>query len=193
MKLRMAKNSLFAILLRKPWWLSLAIASTLGLVAAALLPAAYKLVGAFSGLPFLVIAAVAAWRQARLPSAARVEVARAAVARMPWPAFSALLERAFVREGWAVTRAGEASHDFVLERAGRRMLVSARRWKSAQTGLESLRALQAARERADVAGARLIGLGALSDAARPYAAAQGIEVWQAAEIAQAIEGLWPER
>ncbi|ODU11047.1 MAG: restriction endonuclease [Rubrivivax sp. SCN 71-131] len=193
MKLRMAKNSLFAILLRKPWWLSLAIAVALGLVAAALLPAAYKLVGAASGLPFLVIAAVAAWRQARQPSAARIEATRAAVARMAWPAFSALLEQAFAREGWRVTRANAASHDFVLEREGRRMLVGARRWKSAQPGLEALRALQAAREHADGAGARLIALGELSEAARPFAAAHRIDVWQAAEIARALDGLLPGR
>ena len=39
MKLRMAENSLFAILLRKPWWLSLAIAGVMALLALALLPA----------------------------------------------------------------------------------------------------------------------------------------------------------
>lgn len=193
MKLRMAKNSLFAILLRKPWWVSLAIAAALGLVAAALLPAAYKAVGVFSGLPFLVIAAVAAWRQARLPSAARVEATRTAVAGMAWPAFAALLERAFAREGWRVERAGAGSHDFVLEREGRRMLVGARRWKSAQTGLEALRALQAAREQSDASDALLIGLGALSDAARTFAAGHRIGIWQAPEIARALDGLLPAR
>jgi restriction system protein len=185
----MAKNSLFAVLLRKPWWVSFAIAAVIGLVAAALLPDGHKAVGAFIGFPFLVIASLAAWRQWKLPSPARIQATREAVARMAWPAFSGLLEQAFARDGWAVTRAKAESHDFVLERQGRRMMVSARRWKSAQTGLEALRALQAAREHADVADALLIGLGDLSDAARPFAARHRIAVWQAAEIAQALQGL----
>lgn len=185
----MAPNSLFAVLLRKPWWVSCGIAAAIGLVAAALLPPDYKAVGAFSGFPFLVIAAVAAWRQWKLPSTARVEATREAVSRMAWPAFSALLEQAFRRDGWTVQRVKSEAFDFELERQGRRMLVSARRWKSAQTGLEALRALQAAREQADVADALLIGLGGLSDAARPFAARHRIAVWQAAEIAQALNGM----
>jgi restriction system protein len=188
-KLKMAKNSLFAVLLRKPWWLSFGIGAGIGLVAAALLPSEYKAVGAFSGLPFLVIAALAAWRQWKLPSAARIEATREAVSRMAWPAFAALLDQAFQRDGWVVTRAKADSHDFILERQGRRMLVNARRWKSAQTGLEALRTLQAAREQADIADALLISLGDLSEAARPFAARHRIAVWQAGEIAQALNGM----
>ena len=190
MKFKMAKNSLFAILLRSSWWISLALAVALGLAGAALLPVEYRIAGALSGFPFAVISAMAAWRQWKLPSAARIDETRDAVSQMAWPAFSALLEQAFVRDGYRVkaVKAGGA-HDFELERQGRRMLVSARRWKSAQTGLEALRALQAARQAADVADALLIGLGDLSETARPFAAQHQIAVWQAAEIAQALKGL----
>ncbi|MDO8420135.1 MAG: restriction endonuclease, partial [Rubrivivax sp.] len=38
MKFQMAKNSLFATLLRSPWWISAVIALVLGLLGAALLP-----------------------------------------------------------------------------------------------------------------------------------------------------------
>ena len=38
-------------------------------------------------------------------------------------------------------------------------------------------------------GAFFIGLGVVSDNARPFAAAQGIEVWQADELAMALQGL----
>lgn len=190
MKLQMAKNSLFGILLRSPAWISFAVAVLLGAIGAALLPPDYRIAGALSGLPFLVIGVMAAVRQWKLPSAARVEQTREAVSRMAWPAFAALLEQAFRRDGYTV-RSGRdgAGWDFELERQGRRMLVSARRWKSAQTGLEALRALQAAREQADVSDAMLIGLGELSEAARPFAAQHQIAVWQAPEIAQALNGL----
>jgi restriction system protein len=147
MKLKMAENSLFAVLLRSPWWISVALGVVLGGLGVALLPESWRAAGALSGFPFLVIGALAAWRQAKLPSAARVAETQQAVAAMAWPAFAALLEQAFARDGYAVQRgAASSAVDFVLERRGRRMLVSARRWKSARTGIEALRPLQAARD-----------------------------------------------
>lgn len=186
----MAKNSLFAILLRSPWWVSLAVGAVLAAIGAALLPAEYKIAGALSALPFVVIAALAAKRQWHLPSAARVAEVQTAVAAMPWPAFAALLEQAFQRDGHTVQRGrADAAADFVLERKGRTMLVGARRWKSARIGVEVLRTLQTAREAADAPDALFIGLGELSDGARAFAAEHRIAVWQAAEVAQALRGM----
>lgn len=189
MKLKMAKNSLFAVLLRSPWWISLLLAAAVGLISVALLPEQFKIVGALSGFPFAVIAVMAGVKQWHKPSAARVAEVQQVVAGLAWPAFATLLKQAFQRDGYGVQRAKDAAYDFVLERQGRRMLVSARRWKSAQTGLETLRALQAARQKADVADALIIGLGALSETAVPFAAQHQIAVWQAAEIAQALRGV----
>ena len=193
MKLQMARNSLFAILLRSPWWISLLIATALGGLGATLLPDGYRVAGALSGLPFVVIAAVAAGRQWRQPSAARVAATHEAVASMAWPAFSALLEQAFRRDGYTVQRGASAPADFQLERAGRRMLVCARRWKSARIGLQDLRALQAARAANDISDALYIGLGELSDNARPFAAQHGISIWHAGELAHALRGLPMEK
>lgn len=189
MKLKMAENSLFAILLRSPWWISVAIAVVMGLVVAALLPERFRVVGALSGLPFGVIGAIAARRQWALPSAARVAQTQQALATMAWPAFAALLVEAFRRDGYTVQRGQTTAVDFELERQGRRMLVSARRWKSARTGQEALRALQTARDAADAPDALYIGLGELSDTARPFAARHGIAIWRATELAQALRRL----
>jgi restriction system protein len=189
LKLKLAPNSLFAILLRSPWWVSVAIALVLSLLGAALLPENLRAVGALTGLPFAFIGALAARRQWRLPSAARVAETQQALSTMAWPAFAALLEQAFQRDGYTVQRSKADAVDFELTRQGRRMLVSARRWKTARTGQEVLRALQAAREAADVADALYIGLGELSDNARPFAAQHRIAIWQAAELAQALRGL----
>jgi restriction system protein len=188
-KLKMAQNSLFAILLRSPWWISLLLAAAVGGLSVALLPAQFKLVGALSGLPFFVIAGMALVKQWHQPGAARVAQVQQALAGLAWPAFATLLEQAFQRDGYSVQRSKDGAHDFVLERQGRCMLVSAKRWKSAQTGLETLRALQAARQQADVADALLVGLGELSDSARPFAARHRIAIWQAPEIAQALRGI----
>lgn len=194
MKFQMAKNSLFAILLRSPWWYSLLIGVGIGLVCVALLPPDWRVAGAISGFPFLVISGLSAWRRRQLPNAARIEATHKAVSAMAWPAFSALLEQAFQRDGYTVSRParGGDAVDFVLERGNRRMLVAARRWKSARTGLETLRALQAAREAADgdrINDALVVALGELTDSAKPFAAEQRIAVWQVAEIAQALRGL----
>jgi restriction system protein len=193
MKLRMAENSLFAILLRSSWWISAAVGLAITLLAVAVLPVDWRTAGAMTGLPFFVIAAMAAWRASKLPSAARIDETRQAVAAMAWPAFAALLEQAFRRDGYTVQRgAPNDAADFVLERRGRRMLVSARRWKSARTGIETLRALQAAREAADddmPNDALCIGLGELTDTARPFAAERRIAIWQAADLAQALRGM----
>lgn len=189
MKFKMAPNSLFAILLRSPWWISVAIAVVLGLVGAALLPEGFRIVGALSGLPFAIIGAIAARRQWQLPSAARVAQTQQALATMAWPAFAALLEQAFRRDGYTVQRGQASAVDFELERQGRRMLVSARRWKSARTGQEALRALQAARDAGDAPDALYIGLGELSDNAHPFAAQHRIAIWRAPELAQALRGL----
>lgn len=191
MKLQPAPNSLFGILLRSPWWYALAVALLLGGAAAALMPDGWRVVGALSGFPFLVIAGIALVRQRHQPSAAQVEQARATLAALSWPEFSALLEQAFVRDGNRVERLQNEACDFEIERQGRRMVVSARRWKSARTGLETLRALQAVREARGVPDALCIALGELSEQAVPYAAQQRIAVWQAAELAQGLRGLLP--
>ena len=185
----MAKNSLFATLLRSPWWISAVIALVLGLLGVALLPDRFRVAGALSGLPFAVIAIIAARKQWHLPSAARVAETQQALAAMAWPAFAALLEQAFRRDGYTVQRGKTAAVDFELERQGRRMLVSARRWKSARTGLDALRALQAAREASDAPDALFVGLGEISANAQPFAAEHRIAIWQAAELAQALRGL----
>ncbi len=189
MKLPMAKNSLYSVLLRSPWWVSLGLAAALALVASATLPVAYRVAGAFSGLPFVVIAALAARRQWGLPNAAQATKTVEWVSRMPWPAFASLLEQAFVRDGYTVQRGTGDTVDFELRRQGRTMLVSARRWKSARIGLDALRALQTAREAADASDALFIGLGDLTDTARPFAAQLRIAVWQGAELAQKLHGL----
>jgi len=180
---------LFAILLRSPWWISAAIASALALLGLAVLSDPFRVLAILSGVPFAVIGAVAARRQWHLPSTARVSETREALARMPWPAFADLLEQSFRRDGYTVSRSQAAAIDFELNRDGRRMLVCARRWKSARTGLEALRALQTECDGTDRPDGLYIGLGALTDTALPFAREHGIAVWNADDLARAFRGL----
>jgi restriction system protein len=186
-KLRMADNSLFATLLRKPWWVSASIAMVIGMAGAALLPTDWRVVGILSGLPFAAIAAMAAWRQRHAPSESRVAQVEAIVRALPWPAFADLLEHAFRRDGHEVRRL-DGPVDFELVRSGQTLLVSARRWKSARTGVKPLRELQAAREKAGAA-ALYIGLGEISEPVASFAAQNRIAFWRAAELAQSLRGV----
>ena len=52
MKLKMAKNSLFAVLLRSPWWYSVLIVLGMAIAARALLPEPYVVVGIVGTAPF---------------------------------------------------------------------------------------------------------------------------------------------
>lgn len=183
----MAESSLFAILLRRPWWVSGLLSLGLAVVGLAVAPKGWGVVGALSGFPFTVIAGMAAWRQRHQSSPSRVAQVDAATRGMPWPAFADLLEQAFKRDGHEVTR-GAGAVDFQLVRRGQTLLVSARRWKSARTGVEPLRELQAAREKAEGA-ALYIGLGEITEAAAAFAAQHRIAVWHAAELAQSLRGV----
>ena len=58
--LKMAENSLFAILLRNPWWVSFGIVGVFVLGSTALLPKDYVAVGIMGAFPFLVIGSMAA-------------------------------------------------------------------------------------------------------------------------------------
>jgi restriction system protein len=183
MKLKMAPNSLFAMLLRSPWWLSFVIAGAVAAVARLLLPQAYEAFALFSAIPFSVIGIVAAWRQLRAPSAARVSDTLAAVGAMSWPAFAGALERAFRRDGHEVARLPGPAADFEVTRAGRLTLVSCRRWKAARTGVEPLRELHAAMASRGAANGLYVALGTASEAASAFAAAHGIELLQGTALA----------
>ncbi|HUG21694.1 restriction endonuclease [Piscinibacter sp.] len=186
MKLKMAENSLFAILLRSRWWVSGAIAVVLTLIAQALLPKDYAILGAFSALPFIAIAGVAAWRQMRLPSPARVADVVQAVSAMPWAKFADVVEAGYRRQGHAVTRLPGPAADFELVKDGRTTLVSGKRWKAARVGVEPLRGLQAAREARDAHAAAYIAIGELSDGARTFVRENGIQVLQGDELAMLL-------
>jgi len=190
MKWRVSERSLFSVLMRSSWWISVAIALGVMLLALALLQATFRLGGALMSLPFFVIGAVTASRQWRIPSAGQVERLEQRLGEMAWPEFSGHLEDAFKREGYAVTKRGSREPvDFELERQGRVTLVCARRWKSAHTGVDMLRALHQAQESQDAQRTLYVGLGELTGSAQAFAHEHRIEVWQGAQLAARMRSL----
>lgn len=184
MKLKMSKNSLFAILLRSPWWVSIAIVLVIVMASNALLPAPYVVFGMMGGFPFLVIGIVAARRQWHAPSSARMAQALKQAGDMSWRDFSALVEKGFARQGYSVTRLNSAAVDFSLVKRGLVTLVSCKRWKAANHGVDALRDLVAAKKAQGADQAIYINLGQVSPNARRYAGEQGIYLMSEAELTQ---------
>lgn len=185
MKYKMAENSLFAILLRSPWWVSIAIVAGFALGAKALLPEQYVPFGVIGGLPFLVIGVIRAWRQWQAPNPDRLDAALARAAEMSWREFSDTLEAAFGRQGYAVNRMNGAA-DFQLVKDGASTLVSCKRWKAANHGVEALRDLAFEQRAQDAQHATYVCLAHVSDKAQLYAKEEGIRLMPAAELAQLL-------
>ena len=171
----MAHNSLFAILLRSRWWISIALAALVTLVSTALLPKDIAPFAAITALPFFGIGCVAAWRQLRAPSPAKVEQALEIAAQQSWREFADRLDRAWQAEGYTVTRLPDKDGaDFVLEREGRTTVASAKRWKAGVHGMEPLRALLAAGQARDAATVCYLSLQPPAENAAAWAKQQGI-------------------
>lgn len=179
MKLEMHKNSLFAVLLRSPFWISFAIAGGLFLVARMFLPEQYAI---FTALPFAAIGAYAAWKQLRAPSAAKVAGSLATLREMPWSELADAIERRYRAEGYTVNRLSGADADFELIKNGRTTLLAAKRWKAARTGAEPLRDLHAARRRRDAYDCAYLVAGEITENARKFAVDHNVRLVQGAEL-----------
>lgn len=141
MKWKISDRSMFAVLLRSPWWVSFVVVAAISLASSALLPIEYKLMGALCSFPFAVIGVMAAWRQRSHLSAAQADTLQSALANMNWREFSPLLSQAYVRQGFTVTALTNGAGDFILTREGQTTLVCAKRWKAAAWGIDNLQTL----------------------------------------------------
>ena len=118
MKWKMSDRSLFAVLLRSPWWVSFVLAAALALAASALLPDEYKTVGALSSFPFVVVGVIAAWRQRANLSPEQAQALQSELSAMNWRAFSQLLQQAYAQQGYGVNAVANSAMDLKLTRQG---------------------------------------------------------------------------
>jgi restriction system protein len=182
--LKMHDNSLFAILLRSPWWASLLV------TAATAAPSAWALekfgmppgYAAFIACPFFVIACVAGWRQLRAPSSEKIAASLDALCALPWEDFAARLEAGYRREGYEVKRLNGAA-DLELEKGGRVTLVTAKRWKAGRTGAEPLRELDALRRKREANFAVYVAAREVTDTGRAFAAQSNIQLLEGLQLA----------
>ncbi|MFY0479602.1 restriction endonuclease [Achromobacter marplatensis] len=189
MKLKMSQNSIFAVLLRSPWWMSAGVAVLLCVGGFAALPRDFAAMGVFAAVPFAVISIMAAYKQLRAPSDTRVQAVAEAAAAMSWADFANTVEAGFQRDGCEVQRLQTPGADFALSKDGHVAIVSAKRWKAARVGVDPLRELQAAREKRGAREAIYIALGDVSDNAWQYAKSQGVSLMTAPELAKLLRDL----
>ena len=180
MQLKMHDNSLFAILLRKPWWVS-------GLVAAAIFGLLRHFLSwdfaLFGAGPFIAISVWVAWKALRAPSAARIAKTLERLRGQSWDDFSRAIEEAYRRDGYTVSRLGDARADFEMVQGPYSTLVACKRWKAMRTGIEPLRELQAVREAREAHHCVYVATGEITEQARAFAVEKGINLLQGRELA----------
>lgn len=184
-----SENSLFAVLLRSPWWVSFLVTAGVFAAMRTFFEAIYAAAGA---LPFFVIGCVAAWKQRRTPSAKRVAARLEALRGMNWEEVARALEAAFRREGYAVRRLAGAA-DFALERGGRVTLVAAKRWKAQRTGAEPLRELAALGKKQGAEACWYLCAGELTQNARNLARDKAVRVVEGAGLTELLLGIQPPK
>ena len=174
MKFKMAPNSLFAILMRNPWWISLLIVIVFSLLCLAILPKNLVFFGIMGTFPFFITGIVAFKRQWGVPSPAKQQAELDRLSALSWRDFSAELEAKFVKQGFEVTRLNSGVADFKLEKGGHITLVSAKRYKAATHGLEALQALVAQQEAQGADKAMYVCLSPVTVQAAKFAKEKGV-------------------
>lgn len=194
MKFKMAPNSLFAILLRSPWWISFLIAGAIIAASIAWLPARFAIYGAIGALPIAGVGLIAAWRQLRAPSAVQVSANVDAALAMPWRELSKALENAWQQAGYRVERLEDTkgAADLRLTEKGQVTLVNARRWKAASHGVEPLRQLHAAMQAQGAdAGIYIAAQGTITEQAQTFARDHSLTLLPASALAQLLSSASP--
>ena len=180
MQFRISENSLYAVLMRSPWWVSFLVGAAVFALVRLFMHSVYA---AFAAGPFAVIGLVAGWRQLRTPSAAQTARRLEALRGMSREAFAPAIEQAWRREGYRVERYAGAGADYELAKAGRRTLVACHRWKAARTGVEPLRELAEAARAVRASDSLYVAVGEVTDSARKFAQNHNIRLMQGPELA----------
>lgn len=178
-----ASGSLFAILARSPFWVSLLIAGALFAVARNFLP---DLLAASTTLPFLGIAAFAGWRQFKAPSPTRVTETLDRLRAMPWEQFAAVIAETFRREGYEVGAVESGVVNYELHKNGYTSLLSCKRWKIAQTGVVPLRELFEAMQAREARDCIYVATGNFTGTAQAFAREKGLRLLHGAELATLV-------
>ena len=185
-----AKGSLFALLVRAPFWVSLLIAGALFAVARNFLP---PVLAAATTLPFLGTAAFSGWRQFKTPSPTRVSESLERLRDMQWLPFAVLIADLFRGEGYTVGALETGVTNYELRKSGYTTLVACKRWKVRETGIAPLRELHDAMQARGARDCVYVATGTFTDSALAFARANKVRLLSDADLAQAASPLLPAK
>ncbi|MFK7858225.1 MAG: restriction endonuclease [Granulosicoccus sp.] len=184
----MSQSSLFAVLLRSPWWYSVLIGIVLIAISSIIVNGQYLALGVFAALPFFGIAGYAGYKQSQQPGKKRVLEVNEQARKMPAEQIAEKIAASYREARFDSSAFKGKAADLELSRGNRTLLLCARRFKVANTGIEPLKQLVAAGKKVEATGYLYVALGEISDAAREYARQNDIELIQAVELAAFFDG-----
>ena len=188
MKFKMAHGSLFAVLMRSTWWYSALIALfavAMGFVA---FEGQYLIIGVAASLPFFGIAAYSAYNQAKRPAMKRVLAVQKAALKMSVSELAKTIADNYEKNNFSVVTFKGNEAELELERGRHKYLLSCKRFKAANTGIEPLKKLTAAGEKYEATGYLYVALGEISGNALEYAQKNKIELIQAEALTEYFDG-----
>jgi len=188
MAFKLAKGSLFAVLLRSPWWYSGLIGLFLMLLSLPIADGKYVILGITAALPFFAIAGYSAYLQSKRPSQKRIVAVYEQAQRMRHTEIAQRIANCYTQIGYESKAFKGQAADLELTRGRRTVLLASKRFKAGNTGVEPLKQLVAAGQTAQTTRYLYVALGEISATARKYANLNSIEIVQASELAAYFDG-----
>ncbi len=189
MKFKISEKSLFAVLLRSPWWYSLALGVAVIAASRALLSNELWIFGAMGGVPFLVITGIAVYRQRNRMSQAAIATTLESMGQQGWKDFSAQLETQLGRHGYHIdSRSAGSGADYVVSRQGRISVLCAKRWKAAQVSESDLQALRNSMDQHEARDGLYLSLGRANAKTQAFAQLNRIAILSDAPLAEFVSG-----
>jgi restriction system protein len=176
------KDTLFHILSRQPWWVTLIVAFALYWVALWIFPP----VAPFITVPFVVLAGYIGYTQLRSGSPADAGERLAALRDMSWDEFSAAVTAGYRKQGYDVAPSEGRGYDFRLTKGGRVTLLQCRQWKVNQVGVAPIRELAKAVERDDASRGICLAAGDFSAPARKAASSEPVTLVSGEDLAELV-------
>ena len=177
------QTTLFQMLARQPWWITVLVAFAMFWIAYAVFPP----VAPFFALPFAVLAIYIGFKQWRSGVPSDPSERLQALRNMSWESFSAAVGDAYRKQGYVVTPSREPGYDFSLAKDGRVTLLHCRRWKVNQVGSDPVRELARAVDRAQAYRGICLATGEFSAPARKIAASEPLALISGTDLVMLIQ------
>ena len=180
----MAQETLFRILSRQPWWVTLLA----GFGIYALARVIYEPIAPFMAVPFVALSVYIGYSQWRGGAVVNAVERLVELRAMSWDAFSTALTDAYRRDGYSVAPADGAGYDFKLEKGARVTLLECRRWKVSQVGAAPVRELAKAVDREEAYKGICVTCSDFTAPARDLATKEPVTLVSGRELVELVGG-----